>query len=364
MADGDRVLGMGRGAAVLTIALTIALLMPVGATAQMQSFQPMGPSSSQQVTPSTAPPALPRDSTLIPPADIPNVPAPAVPPPSQVPGQVIAPSPPPPPQAAPAAPAGPVVPAGQVALMVGARFSRDLPQLITNGLYWRVFRSKPDDTGSFRPVKEDRTATPTFALPPGDYIVHVTLGLASAVKTVQLRSETVREVFDLPAGGLRLEGKVGDVRIPPGQISFDVYQGSQFEANDQRPIGQGIMTGDIVMLPEGTYNIVSNYGDGNAVVRSDIRVQVGKLTDVTVNHRAAVITLKLVGEQGGEALANTAWSVLTPGGDVIKEAIGAFPRVILSEGDYRAVARNEGNLYERNFKVIAGVDGEIEVLAH
>jgi hypothetical protein len=56
--------------------------------------------------------------------------------------------------------------------------------------------------------------------------------------------------------------------------------------------------------------------------------------------------------------------VLTPGGDVIKEAIGAFPRVILSEGDYRAVARNEGNLYERNFKVIAGVDGEIEVLAH
>jgi hypothetical protein len=348
---------------VLTIAvLTIARLMPVGAAAQM-ALQPIGPSSSQQVTPSTAPTALPRDSTLIPPADIPNVPTPAVPPPSQVPGQVIAP-PPPPQQAAPAAPAGPVIPAGQVALMVGARFNRDLPQLITNGLYWRVFRSKPDETGSFRPVKEDRTATPTFALPPGDYIVHVTLGLASAVKTVQLRSETVREVFDLPAGGLRLEGKVGDVRIPPGQISFDVYQGSQFEANDQRPIGQGIVTGDIVMLPEGTYNIVSNYGDGNAVVRSDIRVQVGKLTDVTVNHRAAVITLKLVSEQGGEALANTAWSVLTPGGDVIKEAIGAFPRVILSEGDYRAVARNEGNLYERNFKVIAGVDGEIEVLAH
>ena len=56
------------------------------------------------------------------------------------------------------------------------------------------------------------------------------------------------------------------------------------------------MTGDVVLLPEGTYYIVSNYGDGNSVVRSDVRVQTAKLTDVVVNHRAALITLKLVNE--------------------------------------------------------------------
>jgi hypothetical protein len=98
-------------------------------------------------------------------------------------------------------------------------------------------------------------------------------------------------------------------------------------------------------------------------VRSDIRVQAGKLTDVTVTHRAAVVTLKLVEARGGEALANTAWSVLTPGGDVIKESIGAFPRVVLAEGEYRAIARNEGKVFEREFKVTPGVDGDIEVLA-
>ena len=98
------------------------------------------------------------------------------------------------------------------------------------------------------------------------------------------------------------------------------------------------MTGDMVLVPEGTYHIVSNYGDANSTVRSDIRVEVGKLTDTTVNHRAAIITLKLVNERGGEARANTQWSVLTPGGDVIKESIGAFPRVILAEGEYRVVA--------------------------
>lgn len=123
------------------------------------------------------------------------------------------------------------------------------------------------------------------------------------------------------------------------------------------------MTGDVVVVPEGTYHVVSNYGDSNAVVRSDIRVKVGKLTDITVTHRAAVITLKLVGEPGGEALANTNWTVLTPGGDVIKESIGAFPRVVLAEGDYRVIARNEGKTFEREFNVTTGVDGEIELLA-
>src|SRR6185437_13872840 len=111
-----------------------------------------------------------------------------------------------------------------------------------------------------------------LVLPTGSYVVHVGFGLASAVKPVTLNGPTVRETFDLPAGGLRLEGRVGDA---------------------------------------------------NAMVRSDIRVAAGKLTDVTVTHRAAAITLKLVAAKGGEALANTAWSVLTPGGDVIKESIGA-----------------------------------------
>ena len=256
----------------------------------------------------------------------------------------------------------PMVPAGQVALSLSARFGKDLGA-IGGGLDWRVYAAKAEPGGRFKLVKEDKTASPTLVLPAGNYIVHVDFGLATAVKPVSLRDPAVREEFDLPAGGLRIEGRVGNARVPPNQISFDVYKGSQFEPGDRRPIAERIQTGAVIVVPEGTYYIVSNYGDANATVRSDIRVQAGKLTDVTVNHRAAAITLKLVGEKGGEALANTAWSVLTPGGDVIKESIGAFPRVILAEGEYRAIARNEGKVYEREFKVVPGVDGDVEVLA-
>jgi hypothetical protein len=302
-----------------------------------------------------------------PPADIPGVPPAATPPPTNVgpptpllPAAPHAPAPPPV-VSTPASPLPPAAPT-QVSLAVSARFGRD-PPAINGGLLWRVYPDKPDPGGSFRLIKEDRSATPTFTLPPGGYVVHVTFGLANAVKRVQLRAEPVREVFEIAAGGARFEGRVGDSKIPAGQISFDVYPGSQFEPGEKRRVAQDVTTGDVVLLPEGAYYVVSNYGDGNAVVRSDIRVQAGKLIDVTVNHRAAVITLKLVGERGGEALANTSWTVLTPGGDVIKEAVGAFPRVILAEGDYVVIARNDGKVYNNKFKVDPGFDREIEVVA-
>ena len=262
----------------------------------------------------------------------------------------------------------PVVPppgastAGQAVLSLTARYGKDGP-VINNGLVWRVFADKPDETGTFKMIREDRGATPNIVLPPGGYVVHVTMGLVSAVKPVTLKAETDRQSFVLPAGGLRIEGRVGSSRIPPNQISFAIYKGSQFEGGERASLVPNVAAGDVALLPEGTYYIISNYGDANSVVRSDIRVQASKLTDVIITHRAAVITLKLVSDKGGEALANTAWSVITPGGDVIKESIGAFPRVVLSEGEYRAIAKNEGKVFERPFNVVNGVDGEIEVLA-
>jgi hypothetical protein len=307
------------------------IAVPVGARAQTSNLLPPELTSPVPVAPGTGSPG----PTLVPPQ---------------------APPPPSPPQPVQ------MIPAGQVALAVSARYGREAPA-ITGGLIWRVYAGKPDAAGVFRLIKEDKSASPTFVLPPGNYIVHASLGLASAAKAVQLRAETVRQVFEIPAGAIRLEGHVGDVRIPAGQISFDVFTGSQFNTTERRPIAQNVMSGDVVLLPEGSYYIVSNYGDGNSVVRSDIRVQAAKLTDIVINHRAAVITLKLVNDPRGEALANTQWTVLTPGGDVIKESIGAFPRVVLAEGDYRVIARNEGKTFQRDFKVITGVDGEIEVLA-
>ena len=252
--------------------------------------------------------------------------------------------------------------AGEGAIVVSARYSKE-GSAINGGLHWRVYADKPDQTGFFRLVKEDSSAQPTFILPAGNYIVHVAFGLASTAKPVSVGREPAREVFEISGGGLRIEARVGNAKIPTGQVSFDIFQGSQFEQADRRPVVGSVQTGTVVLVPEGTYYILSKYGDGNAVVRSDVRVVAGKLTDITVTHRAAQIMFKLVSKRGGEALANTDWAVLSPAGDTITETKGAFPRVILAEGEYKVIARNDSKVYQQDLTVIPGVDGEIEVLA-
>jgi hypothetical protein len=341
-----------RGRLLRALALA-AMLIPVlagPATAQMFSDQPPPVPPGSVPDPggaiSLAPPSGP--------GSVPSMPAPLTQPSITQPSIAAL-----PPVAAPQGAAPP----SQAVLSLTARFGKDLPA-INAGLVWRVFTDRPDENGTFKLIREERGATPNIVLPPGGYVVHVTFGLVSAVRPVTLKSETDREAFLLPAGGLRIEGRVGTSKIPQNQISFAIYKGSQFEVGERAPLVPSVAAGDVALLPEGTYYIISNYGDANSVVRSDIRVQAGKLTDVIISHRAAVITLKLVGDKGGEALANTAWSVITPGGDVIKESIGAFPRVVLSEGEYRAIAKNEGKVFERPFNVVNGVDGEVEVIAH
>jgi hypothetical protein len=188
--------------------------------------------------------------------------------------------------------------AGEGVIVAQARYSRDAGG-INGGLHWRIYSDKPDQNGVFRMLKEDSSPQPTFVLPAGGYILHAAFGLASTAKPIQVGREPVREVFEIPGGGLRVEGRVGNAKIPHSQISFDIYKGSQFEQSERRPLATSVGTGDVVLLPEGTYYILSKYGDGNAVVRSDIRVQAGKLTDIIVTHRAAQIMFKLVNRRGG-----------------------------------------------------------------
>lgn len=349
---GDGVIRFRRSGVLPTVILAALVFLGGDRASRAQLFSDRPPPVPPAAVPdpgaavSLAPPSGPAAGPNLPPTL--GQPSPALAPPSVA-------------TVPPSAPLGAAAP-GQAVLSLSARYGKDLPP-ITSGLVWRVFADRPDETGTFKMIREDRTATPNIVLSPGNYVVHVAFGLVSAVRAVSLKSETDRESFVLPAGGLRIEGRVGTSKIPQNQISFTIYKGSQFEAGERAALVPNVGAGDVVLLPEGTYYINSNYGDANSVVRSDIRVQAGKLTDVTITHRAAVITLKLVSEKGGEALANTAWSVITPGGDVIKESIGAFPRVVLSEGEYRAIAKNEGKVYERSFNVVNGVDGEVEVVA-
>ncbi|MDB5512093.1 MAG: hypothetical protein JWR08_1576 [Enterovirga sp.] len=232
---------------------------------------------------------------------------------------------------------------------------------IRAGLVWRVFSEEGAERRQ-KLVAKTTAAAPSITLAPGAYTVHAAYGFATASRRVDVGATGAAERLSIPGGALKLAGVIGDVPIAPNRLSFSVFlpMGADSEA---RLVAASVKAGEIVRLPEGSYHVVSTYGESNAILRVDLKVDSGRLTEATLNHRAATLTLKLVAAAGGEAFAGTAFSVLTPGGDVIREAIGAFPTVTLAEGDYVAIARHDGRVYTREFKVESGLDRDIEVLA-
>lgn len=255
----------------------------------------------------------------------------------------------------------PQPPAGKAAIGVSARYG-EADGLIARGLVWRVFADKPEASGAYPLVAEAVEPTPVFFLSPGGYVIHVSYGLASSARRIMVGAASRREQIVLAAGGMKLQSDVNDTPIPAQKVTFDIFEGSFLQGRtSSRPYYRGVNSGDLIVLPAGNYYVVSTYGDGNAVIQADVTVAPGKVTDAVIHHRAAEITFKLVRSAGGDALTDTQWSVLTPGGDTIKESIGAFPSFVLAEGEYVAIARNDGKTYTKEFNVEAGKNIDIEV---
>jgi hypothetical protein len=260
---------------------------------------------------------------------------------------------------------------------------------LTGGLRWRVFGAQSDPDGSHPLIVESGLAQPTLTIPSGDYVIHVAFGLASTAKRLTLGAGVRSERLTLAAGALRIEGTVADAPIDASKLSLAIYV-----PQNRNPLGKLVYAkgkaGDIIGLPEGSYHIVSTYLDtvgahsgvsavsnsgkssvfttpaaipSNSVVNADIKVNSGKRIDVTIRHRCATLTLKLVNKPAGEALANTTFTVLTPGGDVIRELVGAFPALVLAEGEYVVIARHEAKVFQSTFQVQTGMDRDIEVVA-
>ncbi len=236
-------------------------------------------------------------------------------------------------------------------------------QSIEKGLVWRVFSENTDKDGKYPVIGSAKGGTVSFSLPVGSYLVHAAFGRAGATKKVTLARGGSHDTFVLKAGGLKLGAITGAKPISSNNLLFSIFSQERDEHNKRKVIARNVPADQIIRLNTGTYHVVSNYGKINASVRADLRVQAGKLTEATLQHRAAQITLKLVSQKGGEAIADTAWSIVSGQGAVVKESSSTFPTMVLEAGDYTALARNGGTVYKRDFSVSAGKHGNVEVLA-
>ncbi|WOC14611.1 hypothetical protein [Pseudochrobactrum sp. MP213Fo] len=277
-------------------------------------------------------------------------------------------------QMSPAAPAAGMTPyadpraqqnmplANQNELVLEAQLTADGPAL-QQGLVWRVFSPEPNDEDKLPLIATASGGTASFSLPQGSYLVHVSFGRAGATKRITIRNASRHEKMILDAGGLKLSAKLPDgEEISDKYLRFSIYENDD-ESSERSLIVPNIKPDTIVRLNSGTYHVVSNYGNVNATIRAEIVVTAGKLTEANVEHNAAEITLKLLRDSGGEALADTSWSIVNTNGDIVYESVSAYASLVLAAGDYIAVAKNKDRLYQRDFTVEAGKNENIDVFA-
>lgn len=238
--------------------------------------------------------------------------------------------------------------------------------IIKSGLVWWIYKNDNPKDGKYQLIETFREGTPTVNLAPGAYRIAAAYGKVHLIKDIEVSSgRAVQEIFVLNAGGLRLNAvtQSGTV-IPPNSVSYDILsdESESDQYGNRKVILRDAKPGVVLRLNAGAYQVVSTYGDANAIVRADVTVEPGRLTDATINHTAAKVTFKLVTQPGGEALADTQWNILTPSGDTVKESAGALPTHILAAGNYKVVAQYQGKKYTRDFYTEPGDVKQIEVV--
>ena len=234
---------------------------------------------------------------------------------------------------------------------------------IEQGLIWRIYDAKQVD-GKHRLITTLKDIAPAIRLAPGDYMINAAFGRAHLTRKVTVKAaEQQTETFVLNAGGLRVAAVVstGDAALERSAF-YDIFAEERDQFGNRAKIMIGVRAGLIVRLNAGIYHIVSTYGDANAIERADVTVEAGKLTEATVRHSAARVTLKLVTQAGGEAQADTRWSILAQDGQVVKESLGALPTHILQVGTYTAVAKQDPASFSQVFTVAAGEVRQVEVV--
>src|SRR6478736_4540369 len=254
-------------------------------------------------------------------------------------------------RAEPPAPAEP----GQGLVYLSAVFTPGDTQPVRAGIRWRVFEERAEADGGHKLVAQSEEASPFFALADGVYIVHAAFGLAGVTRRIVVNGQTTNERVVLNAGGLSIIDVLGSSPLPAQKLQIQVYVPDR-GGSEAKLIFANAKPAEVLGLPEGNYRIISTLLDTTGLS--------GQGTAATLRHRAATMTLKLVNAPGGEALANTTFSVLTPGGDVIRELIGAFPSLVLAEGEYIAIARHEGKTFQTTFNVQSTLDRDVEVVAN
>lgn len=227
-----------------------------------------------------------------------------------------------------------------------------------DGLIFSVAEDDPDSPSGRREVARSAARQADFVLPPGTYYVIARLGIIEARESLAVGpGEVVKRTLSIAAGRLTLATKT-TAGAPGEPVSYRVERidGSTPEViTTSRPA-------PVLLLPAGRYRVEGRYGAMNARIVREIEIKAGQAQQLTLEHQAAALKLRLIGS-GGAALTEVFWDVKDEAGATVWTTGQPEPSATLQAGRYRVRAETRDKRYERAIELRPGEARVVELTA-
>jgi Ca-activated chloride channel family protein len=222
-------------------------------------------------------------------------------------------------------------------------------------LIFSIAEDDPDAPSGRREIARSAARQAEFALPPGTYYIIARLGMIEARESLAVGpGDVVKRTLSVAVGRLALATKPLGGAQASEPVSYRIERlDSPDVVTTSRPAPQ-------LLLPGGRYRVEGLLGTVNARVEREVEVKAGQTSQLTLEHQAAGLRLRLVGPA---ALGDVFWDVRDEAGNTVWSTGQAEPSAILQAGRYRVRAETRDKHYERALELRAGDSRVLEVTA-
>lgn len=226
------------------------------------------------------------------------------------------------------------------------------------------FVYEADEEGVQREIARSKLDEPKFSLPAGGYRIAAALGMARIETAVVVKpGETKGQNIVLNAGGLHLASKLAGNGAVIGQpLLYRIFSLSGENKSNQELLTSNLPS-PTIFLPSGHYRVESQYGWHNARQAQEVDVAAGDVKDISFEHKASDVKLRLVPNPGGEAIDRVKWTLKYNGGGTVLISQDAVPALILQAGSYQAMAQHDTKTYTQTFEAASNQQQIIEIIA-
>jgi len=226
---------------------------------------------------------------------------------------------------------------------------------------YQVLEDDPDAPQGRREVARSAVANPTFTLPAGTYYVVARRGTAEMRDRVTIRpGEVERRTLAIATGRLSLSSKLSGGILAPAEPLM--YRIERIDAEPKELLQASRSEASFLLAP-GRYRVESRYGVLNARAEREVELKAGAREEISLEHQAGLIRLRLVEATGGAPIPDVFWEIKDQSGRLVWITSQTEPHAVLQAGRYSIRAEIRDRRFDRPVSIGSGEERAVEIVA-